>query len=57
MSQIPLLVGPLTKFGRQAFWGEARPVQFHAACQFPGTRRHLGLQTGAQHPDQEVYDG
>jgi hypothetical protein len=41
----------LTGFVRESFCGDARPLQFHAACQCLGKRRHLGSQTFAQRLD------
>jgi hypothetical protein len=41
----------LTEFVRESFCGGPRPMQFHAACQCLGKRRHLGSQTFAQRLD------
>jgi hypothetical protein len=42
------VVNPLTEFVDESFCSDARPMQFHSACQFLGTSRHLGLQRFAQ---------
>lgn len=41
----------LAGFVRESFYGDPRPMQFHAACQCLGKRRQLGSQTFVQRLD------